>query len=363
MRLTSVTRVRPGEQPLTFTGERGERLLINVITPSIIRVRLYPDGAPRLDRTWTVGQKGHFPLAGLSRDAVPALPPDGHAFAIAHSEKAVIVSTAALQLILHFDPFYLEWYAADGAPLAQDLPYRAYTYDRSGRAIQHYLRLHDDESFYGLGEISGSLNRRGRRVTLKPLDALGYNAETGDPLYKHFPFYITRRATSGHQFGLFYDNLAAATVDFGQEIDAFWGDYRCYRADDGDLDYYFIHGPELAAVVERFTDLTGRPVALPDWALGYLGSTMHYTDAPDAQAQLHRFIDLCRQHDIPCSMFHLSSGYTTDAAGRRNVFTWNRSKIPDPVGMVRSFHSAGIRLAANVKPHLLTTHPDYETVK
>ncbi len=363
MRPTSVMRVYAGEQPLTFTGERGERLRIDVITPSIIRVRLYPDGAPRLDRTWTVGQNGRFPLEGLDRDAVPALPPDGHAFAVARSADAVTVSTTALHLIIHLDPLYLDWYAADGAPLAQDLPYRAYTYDRAGRAIQHYLRLHDDESFYGLGEISGPLNRRGRRATLKPLDALGYNAETGDPLYKHFPFYITRRAASDHCFGLFYDNLAATTVDFGQEIDAFWGDYRCWRADDGDFDYYFIDGPEPAAIVQRFTDLTGRPASLPDWVFGYLGSTMSYTDAPDAQTQLRRFVDLCQRHDIPCSMFHLSSGYTTDQAGRRNIFTWNRSKIPDPAGMVQSFHSAGIRLAANIKPHLLTTHPDYETVR
>jgi alpha-glucosidase (family GH31 glycosyl hydrolase) len=40
-----------------------------------------------------------------------------------------------------------------------------------------------------------------------------------------------------------------------------------------------------------------------------------------------------KQHDIDCEMFHLSSGYTTDAQGRRNVFTWNRSRVPDPKAM------------------------------
>lgn len=363
MRLTTVMRVRPGDQPLTFVGERGEHVIVTVISESIIRVRLYPDGKPRLDRTWTVGRDGVFPLEGLDRDHVPALPADGRAFTIESSETAVTLTTSALRLTIHLDPLQLEWWSADGDLLAADLPRRAYTYDRTGRAIAHYLRLSDDERFYGLGETSGSLNKRGRRLTLKPLDALGYNAETGDPLYKHFPFYITQRPDTNHCFGLFYDNLAPSTFDFGQEIDAFWGDYRCYRADDGDLDYYLIDGPDIGAILERFTRLTGRPALLPDWALGYLGSTMSYTDAPDAQEQLRRFVDLCQQHDIPCSMFHLSSGYTTDAAGRRNIFTWNRSKIPDPRSMTQYFHDAGIRLAANIKPHLLTTHPDYDTVR
>jgi alpha-glucosidase len=90
---------------------------------------------------------------------------------------------------------------------------------------------------------------------------------------------------------------------------------------------------------------------------------MSYTEAADAQTQLRRFSELCQQHDIPCDLFHLSSGYTTDQSGRRFVFTWNRSKIPSPEQMVQSFHDAGIRLAPNIKPYLVTTHPAYGQLK
>jgi alpha-glucosidase len=102
---------------------------------------------------------------------------------------------------------------------------------------------------------------------------------------------------------------------------------------------------------------------LPRYALGYLGSTMSYTEAPDAQVQLKRFVELCAQHDIPCDLFHLSSGYGTDQHGTRFVFTWNRSRIPSPEQMVDTFHSAGIRLAPNIKPYLLATHPHYEGLR
>ena len=66
------------------------------------------------------------------------------------------------------------------------------------------------------------------------------------------------------------------------------------------------------------------------WSLGYLGSTMSYTEAPNAQEQLKKFVDLCHEHNIPCDLFHLSSGYTTGKDNKRYVFNWNYDKVPNP---------------------------------
>ncbi|KAJ1565042.1 hypothetical protein HK405_013301, partial [Cladochytrium tenue] len=49
--------------------------------------------------------------------------------------------------------------------------------------------------------------------------------------------------------------------------------------------------------------------------------------------------------------------------GARNVFTWNRTRFPDPPALFAQLHEAGIRVAANIKPWLLAAHPDYERVK
>jgi alpha-glucosidase len=109
------------------------------------------------------------------------------------------------------------------------------------------------------------------------------------------------------------------------------------------------------------TKITGLPVLPPRHMLGYLGSTMSYTEAPNAQEQLKKFVELCQTHQMPCDLFHLSSGYSTGKDGKRYVFTWNNDKVPDPKQMTKSFHDGGIKLAANIKPWLLTTHPDYES--
>ncbi|MCB0033207.1 MAG: glycoside hydrolase family 31 protein, partial [Anaerolineales bacterium] len=216
--------------------------------------------------------------------------------------------------------------------------------------------------YYGLGERSGPLAKNGQRFRFFNTDALGYNAETSDPLYKHYPFYITFNPTLNIAYGLFYDNFATTIFDMGREHNNYYPPYRYYQADDGDIDYYLIYGPTIENVVEKFTQLNGRMILPPRWSLGYLGSTMSYTDAPDAQEQLKQFVDLCQQHDIPCDLFHLSSGYTAGDDGKRYVFNWNLHRIPNPPQMVNHFHQAGIRLAANIKPSLLTTHPRYQEV-
>jgi len=46
--------------------------------------------------------------------------------------------------------------------------------------------------------------------------------------------------------------------DLGLEIDNYSVAFRSYRAEGGDLDYYFIYGPSAREVVEKFTRLTGR---------------------------------------------------------------------------------------------------------
>lgn len=365
MRLTHLSHVictHQSSPTLTFTGPRGELFQLTVLNHDLLRIQHFPDGQSRLDRTWmVVDQSGDVPREGRPRADLSPFPLP--VFDVLNNEQNIRLQTSQLQVEINLNPLFLRWSDVTGREFAADLPTRAYAYDRAGRAVFHQMCRRDDEHYYGFGERSGPLDKRGQRMRMLNLDALGYNAETGDPLYKHFPFYITFVPSLDIAYGLFYDNLAATTFDMGQEIDAYHGLFRTYQADDGDLDCYLIYGPTIREVVEKFSALTGRMILPPRWSLGYLGSTMSYTEAPDAQVQLQQFVELCQQHDIPCDMFHLSSGYTTGADNKRYVFNWNHSRVPDPHQMVENFHRAGIRLAANIKPCLLTTHPRYHEVK
>jgi len=348
---------------LVLKADGGETAHIFVLEPDIIRLMVLPDGEMRFPRTWAIAP-GQADVAYEGRDRFDLSHFSLPAFELASDERGLVLTTSHLRLELAWRNLRCRWsmrVGEDWREVAADRPTQAYDFGWWDGRPRHYLKAASDEAYYGLGERSGRMNRAGRRFRLTNLDAMGYDAETSDPLYKHIPFYMTRTG-DGATFGLFYDTLADCEFDFGCERDNYHGLYRGFVAESGDLDYYVIAGPSSLEVTKRFTWLTGKPARLPDWALAYSGSTMAYTDAPDAQAQMGEFLWLCEQHDIPCKSFHLSSGYTS-IGDKRYVFTWNRDKFPDPAAFVADYAAKGVRLCANIKPCLLRDHPLFEEAR
>ena len=279
---------------------------------------------------------------------------------VSEADGKLIIETARLRLTIRLEGMRCRWQVFDGEwkEAVRDRPTQAYDFGWWDGRVRHYLAREADEQIFGLGEVSGDQDRAGRRVRLAPIDAFGYSARSSGPLYKHIPFSITRRPRTGVSFGLYYDTYADCAFDLGCERDNYHGLYRSFEADAGDLDLYVLAGPDLGAIARRFTWLTGRPALMPAWSLGYSGSTMALADAPDAQDQLLAWLEECRARDIPSPSFHLSSGYV-ETGGQRHVFHWNPEKFPDPADFVSAFAERGVRLAANIKPALLTTHPDF----
>jgi len=73
---------------------------------------------------------------------------------------------------------------------------------------------------------------------------------------------------------------------------------------------------------------------------------------------LKKFIDKCSNYNIECTGFHLSSGYSMNSDdGKRYVFVWDKKRIPSPRTVTENFHQAGMKVLANIKPAMLTTHP------
>lgn len=335
-------------------------LCLYVLEENLFRVLLKRKGELALDRTWSIAPAQDVPWEGRSREDLSgfSLP----AWTLIQHDDTVVIATESLRATVH-QPLWLEWHyrnnEGEWLPLVNDRPTSAYLLNAHGDGVAHYQSRRKDERFYGLGDKAGDLQRNGKRYEMRNLDAMGYNAVSTDPLYKHIPFTITRR--DDISFGLFYDNLSSCWLDLGNEIDNYHTAYRRWQAEAGDIDYYLFTGERVLDITKAFVRLTGKTLFGPKWSLGYSGSTMHYTDAPDAQNQLMNFIRLCEEHAIPCDSFQLSSGYTS-INGKRYVFNWNYEKVPQPKVMSQAFHNAGLHLAANIKPCLLQDHPRYNEV-
>jgi alpha-glucosidase len=345
---------------ITLKSSQNQLIHLFTLEQDIIRVLVLPDGKLRFARSWAIAPGlEDVPLAGRDRFDLEhfTLP----AFELVETPEQLKLTTESIRLTVRLKGFFCQWETKQGdqwVPAAADRATQSYNFGWWDDRVYHYLKREPEEMYFGLGERAGDTNRAGKSYRLTNLDAMGYSARTTDPLYKHIPFYLTWKRQRKTGFGLFYDTVADCTFDFGRELDNYHGHYRYFVADYADLDYYFIAGATLEVVVRRYTWLTGRPAFTPKWGLGYSGSTMAYTDAPDAQGQMNEFLARCLEHDILCDSFHLSSGYTS-IGGKRYVFNWDRGKFPDPAGFVRHFLEHGVRLCPNIKPCLLRDHPRF----
>ncbi len=345
----------------------GAEMSVRFLSPTMARVTLRPQGGWREPRTWAIAPlagaagpggsssrdvpwqgRAREDLAGFERPPVTGGRVDG----------ADTLATVRLQVRLHVAPLRLEWRAVGAdQPVAQDRFTSAYLRQARTGTERHYLARDPREHFYGLGDKTGPLDLHGRRLRTAAMDSLGYDPEHGDPLYKHWPFVLSR-SPEGWWVGIYYDTMAVCTFDLGCEHDNYHGFYRYVEIDDGDLDYYLMAGHTPAEVIAQFVALIGGTHLPPRWSLGFGQTAMGLADAPDAQNQLEGFIDRTVSERVPVSAFHYGSGYSTRGT-RRYVFTWNRDKFPDPKGVNARFHANGMRVVANIKPCLLDDHPAY----
>ncbi|KAJ1560155.1 hypothetical protein HK405_008033, partial [Cladochytrium tenue] len=323
---------------LALESREGSRFELHVLDHHIVRVVHRPPSLPtaatdtlipQLTTHAVVGAAGvaapelEYPTAavsGLPRDSISARFPCPPPAAVRSDGPGFVVETAELAIGVRIDPddgtLALDWAprADPGRPFLQDLPHRAYPLQRGGSlGARHLVRRSDTDLHYGLAERASpaTLLLNGRRFRLEALDAMGYDAARTDPLYKHLPFHVTLDAETRRAHAVYYDSACVGAADFGCEIDAFWGKYRSFSFESGSgLDMYVIYGPSMARCVEGFASVVGRPALPPKYALGYLASSMGYAESEQAQQFIAELPALCRTHDIPCDLLHLSSGYT-----------------------------------------------------
>ena len=274
-------------------------------------------------------------------------------------EKALTFSTQKLKLVLNKKPFSFSLYNSDGTCIYRDLPERAFERDQLGRLSHFSCMDRAKDHFFGFGEKTGHLDKKGRRIRMSPKDAIGHDPENGDPMYKHIPFYIRVNENNLYALGLFYNNSYDCVFDMGQEISGYWERYCYYQTDGGDIDLFFINGPDVKSIIERYTWLTGRTILPTKQSLGYCASTMYYTELEhDCDQEICKVIDKHQKEKIYIDNFWLASGYSSgENDGLRYTFNWNKKRFPNPEEFFEKMNAKGINVICNLKPGVLKNHP------
>lgn len=274
-------------------------------------------------------------------------------------KQKIIFKTSTLVLEMYKEPFGFKLYDHTKVLLYSDLIGRSFVKDQLGRRYHYNAIDLDKDHFYGFGEKTGNLDKKGQRMMMSPKDAIGHDPENGDPLYKHIPFYIRINETSKKAVGLFYHNSYDAVFDMGREISGYWPRYSYYMTDGGDVDLFLIHGPKVKDVVAKYTDLTGKQAFPPKQSLGYTASTMYYAELKEnCDQEIYNVIDKHIKEDIPIDNFWLASGYSSgEEDNLRYTFNWNHKKFPSVNEFFQSMNDKGINVIPNLKPGVLKNHP------
>jgi alpha-glucosidase len=298
------------------TGASGARLRVEALTDSILRVRI------TRDRDWP-------------EDASWAVPPS-----VRHNHAAVQATsdgfrTSALQVHLIPSMLSLSVTDANGRELVSDA-YDPVTITANGFSLRKLLR--PGEHIYGMGDKTGSFDRRGESFVNWNTDAYGFQRDT-DPIYKSIPFYIASGAEGG-AYGLFLDNTWRSWFDFGHRDDVTIE----FGAYSGPIDYYLIAGPTVRDVVRRYTDLTGKAPMPPKWALGYQQSRYSYMSAGEVRS----IAATLRKDRIPSDVIWLDIDYQD----RNRPFTTNKRTFPDLKALASDIGREGFKLVAITDLHI-----------
>lgn len=243
-------------------------------------------------------------------------------------------STDSLRVIISKNPFRLQYYNKGGKPLDEDDSTLGISWQ--GTEVSCYKKMYSDQRFIGLGEKTGSLDRRGRSFVHWNTDHYAYGVED-DPLYTSVPFFIGLHDRAA--YGILFDNTYRTTFDFGASSD---NSTYSFSAVDGEMNYYFIGGSSVANIIESYTSLTGRMEMPPLWSLGYQQCRWSYYPDTDVLNLARTF----REKKIPADVIYLDIHYM-DAY---KIFTWHPERFARPKEMIDSLKKMGFHVVTIVDP-------------
>jgi alpha-glucosidase len=302
---------------------------ITILAPDLIRVRAaFRKPIPAQDHSWAIARTQW----------------ESTAWKVSEDPDQILIITSKVEIAIHRSPLLIEFRdAITHQPINSDeLPMM---FDPHGEGVAAAKKLGVDEYFYGLGEKAAPLNKRRQKFTMWNTDNAFY-VEGTDPIYQSIPFYIGLQ--NGAAYGIFFDNSYRTTFDFGQASQS----YAAFSADGGEMNYYFIQGPAIQSVLERYSELTGRMPMPPIWALGNQQSRYSYYPDTVAEEVVKRY----REDDLPLDVLFLDIDYMNEY----RVFTWDPKRFPNPLGLTTELKKDGVKVVTSMDPGVAYQPPTKE---
>jgi alpha-glucosidase len=288
-----------------------------------------------------------------------------------------LIQTPQLNVLVNKSPFKVDFVDRNaGYTMLQDDPTNSIQFDPTymmidGTALPTGISklkctklMPTNQAYFGFGEYAGPSNRRGLNIMC--WNHQSYEWGDGEnPLYMNTPFFYGVQpavgSTPAFVYGIFFDNPCRATFRMGSQSSYQYS----FEAGDGQMDYFFLGGGTnhtTRAVIDNYSNLTGRPMMLPKWAMGYHLGRFSYWD----QGWVEYIASTATASNIPLDAVYLDidyMNYSTDTShntiGPLKQLTVNPTYYPDPFGMATNAASFGVKLIPLIEPWLEPADPLY----
>ena len=228
--------------------------------------------------------------------------------------------------------------------------WKGFAYDAAGDTDNTYMRqqllLNVGELVYGTGERFTPFVKNGQSIDI-------WNADGGtstEQSYKNIPFYLTNRG-----YGVFVNHPEKVSFEIATEQVT----KAEFSVEGGYLDYFLINGPTMKEVLEKYTDLTGKPSLPAPWTFGLWLSTSFTTNYDEKTVM--SFVDGMLDRGIPLRVFHFDCFWMKEF--NWCDFTWDSRVFPDPKGMLKRIKDKGLKICVWINSYIGQESPLFEEGK
>lgn len=201
--------------------------------------------------------------------------------------------------------------------------------------IRQMLSLSVDEKVYGMGERFTPFVKNGQSIDI-------WNADGGTSTYqsyKNIPFYLTTKG-----YGVLVNHPEEVSFEIATEMVT----RTQFSVKGSYLDYYIINGPSMKEVLEKYTDLSGKPSLPAPWTFGLWLSTSFTTNYDEETCM--SFIDGMLSRGIPLRTFHFDCYWMKEF--HWSDFIWDDRVFPDPEGMLSRIKEKGLNICVWINPYI-----------
>jgi len=201
--------------------------------------------------------------------------------------------------------------------------------------VSLYFKAYKGEHFYGMGQyLNDFLNLKGCVLEL---------AQKNTQI--SIPFLVSTRG-----YGFIWNNPAIGRAELVQN-------HTMWHAEaTRQIDYLILYGGTPKDIVQKYTDLTGKPPMLPEWAAGFWQSRLRYRTQEELLSVAREY----KNRGLPLSVIIIDF-FHWPAQGD---WKFDSKYWPDPRTMVDELNNMGIKVMVSIWPTVEVNSENYpEMVK